>query len=192
VVSWSSNAAQFTSHPQSSFLHATFTMRLLRAANSSLSILSSFLFLLPLSTVLAADKCQPSQWSKAGVGKRAAPTSSSSSSAASSTNGTSAASSSTSTSSASAATSSSLISSGYVTPGEINCRFADETGAQVNYYSCTELASSYQITNEEFFSLNPGLNLDCSNIKPNTEYCVIGCKCKTFTQDLLSQDFHNT
>ncbi|GKT59085.1 glutathione S-transferase [Colletotrichum tofieldiae] len=27
-----------------------------------------------------------------------------------------------------------------------------------------------------FFALNPGLERDCSNIQPNTEYCTVGCE----------------
>ena len=63
-----------------------------------------------------------------------------------------------------------------VAPGEINCRYSTFSSANVNYYTCTELAEWYYITVEEFFKLNPTINKECSNIKPNTEYCVEGCK----------------
>jgi hypothetical protein len=63
-----------------------------------------------------------------------------------------------------------------VTAGEINCRYSAFSSANVNYYTCSELAEWYYITVEDFFKLNPTLNKECSNIKPNTEYCVEGCK----------------
>lgn len=63
-----------------------------------------------------------------------------------------------------------------VAPGEINCRYSAFSLDNVNYYTCTELAEWYYITIEDFFKLNPTIDKECSNVKPNTEYCVQGCK----------------
>lgn len=60
--------------------------------------------------------------------------------------------------------------------GEINCRYWGVTSSQVNYYSCTEMAEFYDVDLELFFTLNPTLDPECSNILPNTEYCVDGCR----------------
>lgn len=68
------------------------------------------------------------------------------------------------------------ISDGNVTTGEVNCRYSATTGSDVNYYTCTQLATKYGVTIDLFFTLNPTLKLDCSNIQPNTQYCVDGCK----------------
>lgn len=70
----------------------------------------------------------------------------------------------------------SIISTGNVTVGEINCRYSALTGNDVNYYTCTQLADKYDISNEAFFKINPKLLPDCSNIQPDTLYCVRGCK----------------
>ncbi|KAH9203226.1 hypothetical protein DL95DRAFT_439548 [Leptodontidium sp. 2 PMI_412] len=61
-----------------------------------------------------------------------------------------------------------------VLPGEINCRYTGHTDADVNYYTCTKLANFYGITTEKFFQLNPDIRSDCSNIMPNSVYCVDG------------------
>lgn len=63
-----------------------------------------------------------------------------------------------------------------VNPGELNCRAWGKTYDQVNYYTCTEICNKYQITTGYFFSLNPTLNNDCSNIQPKSKYCIDGCK----------------
>jgi hypothetical protein len=63
-----------------------------------------------------------------------------------------------------------------VAPGEVNCRYTSTTGANVNYYTCSELANYYYITVDAFFKLNPTVDKECSNIKPNTEYCVERCR----------------
>lgn len=60
--------------------------------------------------------------------------------------------------------------------GDVVCRFESTTKSDVNYYTCMELALKYSISVEKFFELNPTINKECSNIKPNTEYCVKGCK----------------
>lgn len=62
-------------------------------------------------------------------------------------------------------------------PGDIVCRYETTTLADVNYYTCKELALKYSITVEKFFKLNPSVDQECSTIKPNTDYCVAGCKC---------------
>ncbi|EAQ92535.1 hypothetical protein CHGG_00770 [Chaetomium globosum CBS 148.51] len=61
-----------------------------------------------------------------------------------------------------------------VTVGEINCRYWSTTPAEVNYYTCSQLAQRYSISNDLFFQLNPGLASDCSDVQPETEYCVRG------------------
>lgn len=69
-----------------------------------------------------------------------------------------------------------IISDGDVAPGEINCRYAANTGnTDINYYTCTALARKYGISVKGFFRLNPELSPDCGNIKANTDYCVDGC-----------------
>ncbi len=61
-------------------------------------------------------------------------------------------------------------------PGEVVCRYETKTLGEVNYYTCTDLARKYSITVEKFFTLNPSVDKDCNTIKPNTNYCVAGCK----------------
>ncbi|KAF6837098.1 hypothetical protein CMUS01_05151, partial [Colletotrichum musicola] len=61
-----------------------------------------------------------------------------------------------------------------VQPGDINCRYWADTPEDVSYFTCTELATRYEITNDQFFLLNPELSKDCSDIKPQAEYCVDG------------------
>jgi hypothetical protein len=69
------------------------------------------------------------------------------------------------------------INTGNITAGEVSCLFADSTeGLDINYYTCTLLANKWGISVENFFTLNPGLNPDCSNIQPDTDYCVLGCE----------------
>lgn len=63
-----------------------------------------------------------------------------------------------------------------VVPGSVVCRYTLNSGPEVSYYTCTELANRYDISVELFFALNPDVDEDCKNIKPNTEYCVAGCK----------------
>lgn len=71
---------------------------------------------------------------------------------------------------------SSVTKIGNITTGEINCRFWIATESDVNYYTCTQLADTYQITIEKFFLLNPDVSPDCSNIQADTEYCLDGCE----------------
>jgi len=59
---------------------------------------------------------------------------------------------------------------------EIICRYDATTPSTVNYYTCMELAVRYDIAVEVFFTLNPSVAPDCSNIRENTVYCVRGCK----------------
>ncbi|KAK0110010.1 hypothetical protein ONS95_002672 [Cadophora gregata] len=65
----------------------------------------------------------------------------------------------------------------------IDCRYKADTRDNVNYYTCTELALRYQISTEQLFLFNPDLKTDCSNIKPNTKYCVAGVTAVTVTTD---------
>lgn len=60
--------------------------------------------------------------------------------------------------------------------GDIVCRLDTKTGPTVNYYTCKAIADRYQRTIEDFFFLNLSLGKDCSNIQPNTTYCVDGCE----------------
>jgi hypothetical protein len=70
-----------------------------------------------------------------------------------------------------------IISSGDVSVGQVNCRYAANTeGMDINYYTCTKLAQGYGISVATFFKLNPTVLPDCSNIKANSDYCVAGCK----------------
>jgi len=64
--------------------------------------------------------------------------------------------------------------------GKINCRYWTTTPAAVNYYTCSQLSQRYRISNEKLFSLNPGLAHDCSNVQPETNYCVKGCECPLY------------
>lgn len=61
-------------------------------------------------------------------------------------------------------------------PGTIVCRLNGTSPAEVNYYTCKEMAVKYKIKVEEFFTLNPQVDQDCKTIKPMTPYCVKGCK----------------
>ncbi|KAI0377233.1 hypothetical protein F5Y04DRAFT_190452 [Hypomontagnella monticulosa] len=58
--------------------------------------------------------------------------------------------------------------------GEIVCRYDTTTGQDVNYYTCTQIAEKYEVPFEGLRELNPDLDEDCKNIKPNTTYCVHG------------------
>lgn len=108
-------------------------------------------------TVNAADQCQPITWVKNGVSRNSVasqaliPTISNSSS--------------------------SVADVGCAEPGQINCRYFSSTYADVNYYTCTQLADRYDIDIDLFFELNPDVKKDCTNIQPYTEYCVDGCEC---------------
>ncbi|KAH0380541.1 hypothetical protein KCU92_g7533, partial [Aureobasidium melanogenum] len=73
-----------------------------------------------------------------------------------------------------------LLTSGEIGVGQVNCRYAANTeGMDINYYTCLELAQDYGISVATFFTLNPTVLLDCSNIKANTDYCVAGCRSRT-------------
>jgi hypothetical protein len=127
----------------------------------SLAFSLSFLSLLSLlpGVVLAQNECQPSTWANAAAALRGGPTGVAQlvEPAAGPPLGS---------------------SNGTIAPGDINCRFLGRTYEDVNYYTCTELADLYGITVEQFFTLNPTVQTDCSNLLPNTEYCVAGCKCQ--------------
>lgn len=121
----------------------------------ALSQLLSLFLLLHLFTAIArADECQPSTWALAA--RHAAPTA---------------------RAVASKGASVALVGSDNGTaPGQVNCRYWTTTGADVNYYTCTQLADKYEIAVETFFALNPDVDAQCGNIQPNTQYCVDGCK----------------
>ncbi|EFQ27420.1 hypothetical protein CGRA01v4_04505 [Colletotrichum graminicola] len=63
-----------------------------------------------------------------------------------------------------------------VNPGEINCRFWTNTPEEVDYYTCSRLARRYLMPVDQVFFLKPELDKDCSNIQPQTEYCVEGLR----------------
>ncbi|KAG6015197.1 hypothetical protein E4U54_004008 [Claviceps lovelessii] len=58
--------------------------------------------------------------------------------------------------------------------GEVNCNDYSRSPASVNYYTCTQMARQRGITTDEFFLLNPSVEKDCSNLKPDTRYCISG------------------
>lgn len=60
--------------------------------------------------------------------------------------------------------------------GDIVCHYTTVSPSAVNYYTCFDLASKYEITIEKFFLLNPSVDVDCDTIDPETEYCVRGCE----------------
>lgn len=69
-----------------------------------------------------------------------------------------------------------MIGKGNLSPGDVHCRYATKTDKDVNYYTCTRMMEKYGLTNDLFFTLNPSLSRDCSNIRPESAYCVRGCK----------------
>jgi hypothetical protein len=128
-------------------------MKLLQAGHSL--ILPLVFLLLSSPAALAANDCQPSRWDN--LARRDAP--SGVLSVLEARDGPSIG-----------------ANSSDFTTGSINCRFPGRTYDDVNYYTCSQLAETYHITNELFFLLNPTLHNNCSNIQPNTKYCVAGCK----------------
>jgi hypothetical protein len=72
----------------------------------------------------------------------------------------------------------------YGAPGDVVCRYETTTLGEVNYYTCIALARKYSISVEKFFALNPSVDKNCETIKPNTNYCVAGCK-------HLTPEWHN-
>jgi hypothetical protein len=118
-------------------------------------VLLSFISL--LSGVWASDDCQPVTWTNSKRRDEVSPASNRRRD-----NGT--------------PSIANLISTGNVTTGEVNCRYSTTTKSDVNYYTCTQLATKYGVTIDLFFTLNPTLKPDCSNIQPNTAYCVDGCE----------------
>ncbi|KAK8092480.1 carbohydrate-binding module family 18 protein [Apiospora kogelbergensis] len=59
-------------------------------------------------------------------------------------------------------------------PGDVNCRYSARTNYVVDQKTCERLCDSNEITIEKFLMLNPTVARDCSNIQPNSEYCVRG------------------
>lgn len=72
-----------------------------------------------------------------------------------------------------------------IQPGDINCRYSATTKATVGCCTCAQMATKYGIAVETFFTLNPTLERNCSNIQPKTEYCVAGCKLP-LSQDVVA------
>lgn len=70
----------------------------------------------------------------------------------------------------------SMIRKGNLSPGDVHCRYATMTEETVNYHTRAKLMEKYRITNDIFFTLNPSLSRDCSNIRPKAAYCVRGCE----------------
>lgn len=60
--------------------------------------------------------------------------------------------------------------------GDVVCRYTTKTSSSVDYYTCTELSQYYGISLDTFYKLNPSIDRACDTIKPDTEYCVDGCK----------------
>ncbi|OHF02988.1 hypothetical protein CORC01_01746 [Colletotrichum orchidophilum] len=58
--------------------------------------------------------------------------------------------------------------------GDITCRYETETSADISAASCAMYAAIYGIDTDTFLSLNPEIDSACSNIQPNTKYCVKG------------------
>ncbi|KAK0631556.1 hypothetical protein B0T14DRAFT_412605, partial [Immersiella caudata] len=113
----------------------------------------SFLLAVSPHAVRASDECQPSTWPKGAYNKRATPTG---------------------VMQIIKARDGPEIGGANLLPGDINCRMLGRTYDDVNYYSCEDLAETYELFLEKLFVLNPTLLPDCSNIQPNTEYCVAG------------------
>jgi hypothetical protein len=61
--------------------------------------------------------------------------------------------------------------------GDIVCRYDTVTNQDVNYYTCAEINNKYELSMDRLVDLNPGLQQDCENVKPETKYCVKGCEC---------------
>ncbi|KAA8622148.1 hypothetical protein SMACR_09577 [Sordaria macrospora] len=116
------------------------------------------------STVRAKNECQPIYWNPGQFEKRTLDNTTISGSPAA-----------TSTAVPVPVPISNLTSSGYVPPGQVNCRYTASTeDMDINYYTCTYLANRYGISVEAFFKLNPTVHSDCGNIEADTEYCVRG------------------
>ncbi|KAI1377844.1 hypothetical protein F4677DRAFT_413698 [Hypoxylon crocopeplum] len=61
-----------------------------------------------------------------------------------------------------------------IQPGEINCRYWATTKSDGECCTCARFIDFYGIELKKFLILNPQIKPDCSNIAPNTEYCVAG------------------
>ncbi|KAK0657903.1 hypothetical protein B0T16DRAFT_402704 [Cercophora newfieldiana] len=68
-------------------------------------------------------------------------------------------------------------------PGDINCRAWMSTWDDVNYYTCKKMANDWGVSIAGFFKMNPALKVDCSNIQPNTQYCI-----QAYIEPLRSSD----
>lgn len=138
---------------------------------------ATFLLLLILSLIVAADECQPATWENLALRAATVATITGNATAAdcgcTSTLPTSSSSSPAPPKPSKAA---SVARMGNVKAGEINCRAWSRPQTDVNYYTCTTLADKYEISVDKFFMLNPDVNTDCGNIQTNMLYCVAGCK----------------
>ncbi|KAF2720855.1 carbohydrate-binding module family 18 protein [Polychaeton citri CBS 116435] len=56
----------------------------------------------------------------------------------------------------------------------LDCRYNITSPDVISYYTCFELASKYGISVDTFVLLNQGVNAACSNLTPDTVYCVDG------------------
>ncbi|KAI3316935.1 hypothetical protein HD806DRAFT_551279 [Xylariaceae sp. AK1471] len=136
-------------------------------------------WLRPIVAVHAADECAPSVWQPGQFEKRAPLITGSSVSTITSSRAGSDSQSSSSFAAIATTTPgvsvSPLVSAGDVAPGEVNCRYTTTTAdVDINYYTCTALATKYGISVNTFFMLNPTVKPDCSNIQADTDYCVSG------------------
>ncbi|KAB5583029.1 hypothetical protein GE09DRAFT_288076 [Coniochaeta sp. 2T2.1] len=59
-------------------------------------------------------------------------------------------------------------------PGEIVCQMEYTTDETPNRYTCAEMAGLFDVPPELIFTLNPSIEPDCGNLRPQTRYCVIG------------------
>jgi hypothetical protein len=58
----------------------------------------------------------------------------------------------------------------------ITCRYNTTSPHTIAYYTCSQLATKYGISVDTFVLLNPGVNAACTNLQPDTKYCVDGSR----------------
>ncbi|PVI03007.1 carbohydrate-binding module family 18 protein [Periconia macrospinosa] len=71
---------------------------------------------------------------------------------------------------------------------EVRCRYNATAPPTVSYYTCTALATKYDISIEKFFLLNPLLDPDCTSIQAGEPYCVAGNIVPTTTDGTCKPD----
>ncbi|KAK3372074.1 hypothetical protein B0H63DRAFT_563576 [Podospora didyma] len=77
-----------------------------------------------------------------------------------------------------------LMPRGEIGVGQVNCQYESApTPEDVDATTCQALADKYLVSIDTIFLLNPSLKRDCSNVKPNTQYCVKG-----YIQEMISTD----